>query len=68
MKEYQSFEEIDQDLKRIQLERQIAVEELKLTQNQIKDALAPLNWIETLVKMFYKYGFSVLIIRLFKRL
>ncbi len=36
MKVYNSFEQIDQDLKKLNLERQIAVEELKMTQNQIK--------------------------------
>lgn len=68
MKEYSSFEEIDQDLKRLNLERQIALEELKLTQNQLKTDLAPLNWLDSVLKVFYKYGFSILLNRLFKRL
>ena len=68
MKEYSSFEEIDQDLKRLNLERQIALEELKLTQNQLKTDLAPLNWLDSVLKVFYTYGFSILLNRLFKRL
>lgn len=68
MKVYTSFDEIDDDLKRLNLERQIALEELKLTQNQVKSDLAPLNWLDTVLKVFYKYGFSLLLNRLFKRL
>lgn len=68
MKVYQSFEEIDEDLKRHNLERQIALEELKLTKNQISEDLAPMNWLDTFFKLFYKYGFWILIKRLFKKL
>ena len=53
MKVYQSFEEIDQELKRLNLERKITLEELKLTHNQIKEDLTPLNWVETIFKVFY---------------
>ena len=67
MKEYNSFDEINNDLKRLKLERQIALEELKLTQNQVKHDLAPLNWLDTVLKVFYKYGFSIVLNRLFKR-
>ncbi|MEM1001585.1 MAG: DUF6327 family protein [Bacteroidota bacterium] len=68
MKVYESFEEIDLELKKLSLERQIAIEELKLTQNQIKDDLAPLNWLNSLMKMAVKQGFSILIVRLIRRL
>lgn len=68
MKVYQSFEEIDEDLKRLNLKRQIAVEELKLTKNQIGEDLAPLNWVDTFIKLFYKYGIWILIKRLFRKL
>lgn len=68
MKVYKSFEEIDQELKRLDLQRQIAVEHLKLTGNQVKEDLSPLNWINTLLNVFYKYGITILIKRLFKKL
>lgn len=66
MKIYNSFEEIEQELKRLNLERKIAVEELKLTQNQIKDDLSPLNWMNTMVRVFSKYGIYYLIRRFFR--
>lgn len=66
MRTYNSFEEIDQDLKRLNLERRIAIEEIKLTHNQIREDLSPLNWINTLVRLFSKYGLYYLIRRLFR--
>jgi len=68
MKVYQSFEEIDEDLKRHNLKRQIAIEELKLTKNQLGEDLALLNWLDTFFKLFYKYGLLILIKRLFRKL
>lgn len=67
MKIYRSFEEIDQDLKRLNLERQIAIEDLKLTKNQIQEDLAPLNWIDTIVSLFVKYGASIILNRVVKK-
>ena len=68
MRIYESFEEIDLDHRTLKLERQIAIEELKLSRNQIQEDLEPLNWIESLLKLLLKHGFSVLIVRLFRRL
>jgi hypothetical protein len=68
MKVYESFEEIDRDIKKLDLERQIIVEELKLTKHQIKEDLAPLNWLDSIMKLFSKYGLSILLNRIFRKL
>jgi len=68
MKIYESFEEINRDLKKLQLERQIAMEELKLTQHEIKEDLAPLNWLDSILKYIYKYGLSVVINKILRKL
>lgn len=61
MKTYTSFEEIDNDLKRYKLERDIAWEELKLIKTEFKEDLQPLNWISTALKLTGKYSFIALI-------
>ena len=66
MRIYNSFEEINTELKRLNLERQIAIEELKLTKNHIKDDFGPLNWVNTLLQVFKKYGFYFLLKKLFR--
>ena len=43
MKQYTSFEEIDRDLKILKLQAQIDKEEIKLTIEEVKDALSPLR-------------------------
>lgn len=40
-KPYTSFEEIDRDLKRLQLLSEISKEELKLSYNHVKDSVTP---------------------------
>jgi hypothetical protein len=66
MKLYESFEEIDQDLKKLNLERQIVIEELKLTQNQMKENLAPINWLDSIISLLVKYGASFLLNRVLR--
>jgi hypothetical protein len=61
MKTYTSFKEINNDLKRYQLERDIAWEELKLIKSEYKEDLQPLNWISTALKLTGKYSFIALI-------
>ncbi|WP_405569911.1 DUF6327 family protein [Winogradskyella sp. Asnod2-B02-A] len=68
MKTYTTFEEIDNDLKRYKLERDIAWEELKLTKSEFKEDLQPLNWLSTALKLTGKYSFIALIRKwLFKK-
>ncbi|WP_178984825.1 DUF6327 family protein [Winogradskyella helgolandensis] len=61
MEPYTTFEDIDNDLKRFKLERDIAWEELKLTKNEFKEDLEPLNWISSALKLTGKYSFIALI-------
>ena len=43
IKTYQSFDEIDRDLKRLSLERRIAIEELKMVKSDFEDSLRPIS-------------------------
>ncbi|WP_179319550.1 DUF6327 family protein [Winogradskyella helgolandensis] len=61
MEPYTTFEDIDNDLKRFKLERDIAWEELKLTKNEFKEDLEPLNWVSSALKLTGKYSFIALI-------
>ncbi|WP_040279769.1 hypothetical protein [Psychroserpens damuponensis] len=61
MKHYKTFEDIEYDLKRLSLERQIAFEELKGVKGEIKDDLAPYHWMQTVFKYVSKYGWFMLL-------
>ena len=62
MKQYSSFEEIEYDLKRLDLKREIALEEMKGIKNEVHEELSPYNWIKTAYKILGKVG-TVLIVR-----
>ncbi|WP_299226279.1 hypothetical protein [uncultured Psychroserpens sp.] len=66
MKNYTSFEEIDYDLKRLDLERQIAFEELKGIKSDVKDDLRPIHWLQTVAKYVTKYGSLLLLKKIVK--
>lgn len=66
MSTYNSFEDIDHDLKRLRLERDIAWEELKLSKNQITEQFSYSNWINTIAKGIGKYSFYLLIKKFIK--
>lgn len=55
---YNSFEEIDQQLKILQLRRSIHRESLLLHSRQIKNAILPKNWFKTFDKVIYSALFS----------
>ncbi|MDH7912894.1 DUF6327 family protein [Winogradskyella sp. SYSU M77433] len=61
MDNYTSFEQIEKDLKRYKLERDIAWEELKLMKNEYKEDLKPMNWVSTAIKITSKYSFIALL-------
>ncbi|MEO8774395.1 MAG: hypothetical protein ABI371_08740 [Gelidibacter sp.] len=67
MKTYKSFDEIDYDLNRLKLERQIAWEEIKGVKNDFQEEMKPLNWVNTGMKVAGKYGVIVLLKKLIKR-
>ncbi len=49
MKEYSSFEEIDQDLKILKLQNQINKEEIRLSVQHTKESLSPISLIGGLI-------------------
>lgn len=66
MKNYQSFHDIEQDLKRLKLERHIALEEMKLSKNKFKDSFHQNSWLNLAIGVAGKYGFYVLLKRFIK--
>ncbi|MDO6598144.1 DUF6327 family protein [Oceanihabitans sp. 2_MG-2023] len=66
MKTYKSFKDIDNDLRRLDLERQIAWEELKLVKEDIKEDLQPINWVRSAIKMAGKMGGFMLLKKIIK--
>lgn len=61
MKTYNSYEDIERDLKRYKLERQIALEELKAIKGEFKEDLQPFNWVKTGFHYASKFGVMLLI-------
>ena len=67
MKTYQSFDEIELELKQLELQRKITFEELKLLKNDLKDDLQPYQWLQTGFKYAGKFGMIYFIKKIFKR-
>ena len=67
MKKYTTFEDIEYDLKRLDLERQIAFEELKELKGDFKDDLRPAHWVQTGLKYAAKFGSLMLLKKLIKK-
>lgn len=66
MKTYQNFKEIDSDLKLLSLERQIALEELKIVKKDFEESLKPISIINSGFRLVRKYGVLILIKKFFK--
>jgi hypothetical protein len=66
MKSYKNFEEIEYDLKRLNLERKIALEELKAVKQEFKKDLQPPNWVNLILSLGKKYGSYFFIKKLLK--
>ncbi len=66
MKSYNSSAEIELDLKRLKLERQIGLEQLKGLKSEFSDNLKPKNWVGTAASFGWKYGLFILAKRLFR--
>lgn len=64
--QYNSFKEIELDLKKLSLERQILIEELKVQKHNVAEDLKPYNWINWALKFARKYGVLLLIKKIFK--
>lgn len=65
-KKYQSFNEIQADLKKLYLEKEIAYEELKIVKRDFEDYLKPINWLHSTLKTISKYGVIFMIKKMFK--
>lgn len=65
-RKYQSFEEIEMDLKLLSLQRQIAVEELSSLKHQFQEDLQPLNWIQSGFKIAKKFSTLMILKKIFK--
>lgn len=63
---YKNFDEIEYDLQRLDLERQIALEELKGLKQEVKEDLSPYNWVSTSISLIKKYGILYLIKKILK--
>lgn len=68
MKTYNSFEEIEYDLQRLKLERQIGIEKLKEVKSEFADSFKPMSWVISAAKFAGKYGVFMLVKNLFKKL
>lgn len=66
MKKYETFNEIEYDLKRLYLEKQIALEEIKGAKRHLETSLNPSFWVKSIAGFLGKYGFLVLIKKFFK--
>ena len=64
--DFKNFKEIKMELKRLDLERQIATEEFKALKGEVQDDLKPLNWVQTAVNFTGKIGSLVLMKKMFK--
>lgn len=66
MKSYKSFHEIDLDLKRLNLERKIALEEMKGLKYELHEIMKPYHWIQTGLGAIKRIGIIYLIRKIFK--
>jgi len=67
MKIYNSFDEIDVELKRLSLKRKIDWEEIKYSGNIIKDNLTPYTGIAPIFNGVKKFGIYFLLKKIFRR-
>jgi len=58
---YKNFEEVEFELKRLDLERKIALEELKGLKENVREDLSPISWVNTILSAVKKYGILYLI-------
>lgn len=58
---YESFDDIKKDLKRLNLQRQIAYEELKGLKYDVQEDFSSNNWVQTAFGAVKKFGILYLI-------
>ncbi|WP_147677822.1 DUF6327 family protein [Algibacter pacificus] len=67
MRTYNSFTEIELEIKRLSLERKIAYEEIKHSAHSAQESLTPNNWIMPAVDAFKRFGILFLLKKIFKK-
>lgn len=67
MKTYKTLDDIDYDLKRLTLERNIALEEVKGAKGQFVESLQPAQWMLTGIKILGKVGVMMFVKKLFRK-
>lgn len=65
--DYRSFEEISLELKKLNLQRKIALEELKNAGYTAQHSVQPNFWMGTVFNAVKKFGILYLIKRIFRR-
>lgn len=63
---YKNLEEIEFNLKRLKLERQIALEELKGLKQDVQEDLSPYKWVSTALSAVKKFGLLYLVRKVIK--
>lgn len=63
---YKNFEEIEFNLRRLKLEREIALEELKGLKQDVQEDLSPYNWVSTAFSAAKKFGMLYLMRKVVK--
>lgn len=58
---YKNLNEVEYDLKRLNLERQIALEQIKGIKNDVKEDLSPYSWLSTVFSAVKKFGVLYLV-------
>lgn len=67
MRTYNSFKEIKFELTRINLERKIALEQIKQSGNIVQESLTPHSWIVPTIDVIKRFGILFLLKKIFKR-
>ena len=63
---YNSFDEIKKELKKLNLQRQIAFEEIKGLKYDVQDDFSSQNWLQTALGAIKKFGMLYLIRKVFR--
>tara|TARA_R110000764_G_scaffold83149_3_gene163598 strand:- start:1384 stop:1578 length:195 start_codon:yes stop_codon:yes gene_type:complete len=63
---YKNFDEVEYNLKRLRLEREIALEELKGLKHEVQEDLSPYNWMSTAFSAAKKFGMLYLMRKIVK--
>ncbi|APY00832.1 hypothetical protein CLV86_1605 [Lacinutrix venerupis] len=66
-KTFLNFNDIEVELRRLDLEREIAKEELKSVKGDLKESLQPAEWMQTGLKVAGKIGSMMLLKKLFRK-